>query len=54
MGMRGIPSNRKEGGEEPMKLLNAVIKMLHYVTVAGTWAAIFEIVLTAIYRWLSH
>lgn len=54
-GDAGIPSNRKEGGEEPMmKLIQWAIKILHIVAVAGTYAAFVELLLTALVWWLSH
>ena len=37
-----------------MEMLQAIIRLLHYVAVAGTWAAVLEMVLQALYVWLSR
>ena len=42
-------------GEEPMmKLLTLAIKILHTAATIGTYAAIVELVLTVLVKWLSH
>ena len=40
----------EKGGGCGMKLLDAIIKLLHYVAVAGTYAAVLEMVLKAIFK----
>ena len=32
-----------------MKLLAAIIKLLHYIAIAGVWAAVLEMVLATIF-----
>ena len=37
-----------------IKLIHLAIKILHIIAVIGTYAAIAEMVLTALINWLSH
>ena len=38
-----------KGGDRQMKLLDIIIKLLHIIAIAGTWAAVLETVLKAIF-----
>ena len=37
-----------------MKLLEGIIKLLHYVAVAGAWATVFEMLLEFVLKWFSR
>jgi len=37
-----------------MKWLELMIKLSHYVAVAGAYATVFEMLLELLYDWLSH